>query len=216
MCSVVSLFHTSAPICPDRLPIRAWGRRSGPPLLRALCLPGPAGPRPGRAVLTVLPPPCTLCAHRSFRSLRVTDHSAAGPGPSATQPRRPSRAPRPLHSASFSSDSHLCPPPPHPTPTRRIALPDLPGTRPGADHTAPRLTGSPGRISKSSPASRRAGRCPAGLGLPGTALQRSRGQALARSLTRDWWLAPAGASPPLSPFFLPSAQTHHTPRRPHA
>lgn len=185
-----------SPACPSGLGVR--GRAEAAPS---------SAPRPARLGPSFL--------------LRVTDHSAAGawPGAEAAQETSPG-APAPPFSES------PCPPPrlhtasPGPT-SRGTGL----GGRPPAQHphraAAPAAAPGPARSPPGAgQPSRRAGRSQASWDCLAQTSERSRGQALARSGTRDRWLAPAGASatPPVSCLVprvhlpLPNAPTHDSAR----
>lgn len=115
-------------------------------------------------------PPSALCPTHTGLSfpLRVTDHSAAGAWAKCRgSPGDLPRHPRPILHISES-----------PCPPLRLHTaspgPTSGGRDPGADRTAPAPAASPGPAQSPPGAgrpSRRAGRCRAQLGLPGTALR---------------------------------------------
>lgn len=193
MCSWLA---SSTPLTPSALTGGPSGLRIGG---QGLCSSGPAcrwgparphgpGPRPPAAPRTT---------HAGLPVLRVTDHSTARAWAKCHAALKTFRAPRPCTRSILRVGLHTR------TPTRRSPRPTSRGPDKRADHMAPRLTdrqpwlhlqvqpslllardGPPGEPVAPEPG----WDCLAELsGL-------SRSQALARSVTRDWWLAPAGAA----------------------
>lgn len=208
-CPAPRLFHTSVPIC------SAWPAPLGPGSeVKASPLPGPPCLRAaGMAVtrtspgLALLPPgQRTALAATLFSESLTTALSGLG----QVSWRRPGTpAPAPPHP--------LCQrvAPARPRPEHREGRPPA-RAQPG--RTAPTAAGSPRLTSRPCPAPPAAGRPCRGAVAPGPGwgclaqgLQRSRGRALARSVTRDWWLVPAEPLPPLSPspcLVVPGSSPH--------
>lgn len=204
---------------PHALPLVMWSvpslraevlPRLCPRLLSPAC---PSGLRwPGGAEAAPSSAPCPARLGPSFL-LRVTDHSAAGawPGAEAAQETSPGAPAPPFTPASRPAHPHA------------YTLPrgTGPGGRPPARHphraAAPAAAPGPARSPPGAgQPSRRAGRSQASWDCLAQTSERSRGQALARSGTRDRWLAPAGASATPSRLLLHGTTgPAPTPQRPH-